>query len=266
MAAGPAALVCILTFTGRGERIDAFRRGAGAAAASWLSTLDYRAARRARDLPGGTYVFADLERLNPDAAFHAGSLHRRLSARPDVHCINDPIRSRRRFELLRLLHARGLNPVDVWRVEDRRTPPRWPVFVRGEEEPLRAAGPLIRSSAELSLAITRLDVAGMFRPNLLLVERPADLPGPERSVGILRIGERMVGDAAPGAGLLADPAIRARLWAVFQVARIAYGRLSVAVDRDRMVVWDSGTHPDLAAPGLEAGAVVAALAALPGSG
>ncbi|MGE0726244.1 MAG: hypothetical protein AB7O45_17860 [Alphaproteobacteria bacterium] len=255
--------VCVLTSRGLHRRLDPFKARLADQGAGWLSSLEYGAAERAAELPGGTYVFADADRLHVNPAFHAGRLHLRLSSRPDARCVNDPVRMRRRFELLRRLHRDGVNPIGIWRVEDRRLPTRWPVFLRAEDAPLRPASPVLASPEALFRAMAKVDAAGVYRPNLLLVELPPGVPGPERATGILRVGDRLLAGPA-GERAVAEPTLRRFVERVLDLAAARYARLAVALDGDRAVVWDIDTHPTLVEDEIPADEIASALAALAG--
>ena len=99
-----------------------------------LRLLSYEDAFRLKALPVGTYIFTDLDRLNSEQTERAAILWEALrSSGHDLKILNHPVRSMRRFELLRQLRERGINDFDVCRLTDRR-PLRFPVFIRRESE------------------------------------------------------------------------------------------------------------------------------------
>src|SRR4051812_41443701 len=73
-------------------------------------TLPYEDLAFGPRLGPGTYVFTDLERLSPAQLELAQTAWRQLAARPDAYrLLNDPSKVLRRFDLLRALHAAGIN-------------------------------------------------------------------------------------------------------------------------------------------------------------
>ena len=97
-----------------------------------LCLLSYETAFRLRSLPAGTYIFADLERLSPEETERAAIIWHTLAEHG--YCrLNDPVRSMRRFELLRHLREHGINDFDVRRLTDSRAL-RFPVFIRSESD------------------------------------------------------------------------------------------------------------------------------------
>src|SRR6266481_7408867 len=70
--------------------------------------LTYDDVLAARSLRAATYIFGDLERLAPVEAAAAGALRATLQAR-GLRTLNDPLRSLRRYDLLRALRAHGSN-------------------------------------------------------------------------------------------------------------------------------------------------------------
>ena len=101
---------------------------------SRVRLISYERLFRMRVLPAGSYVFADLDRLGVEATERAALLRRVLQeGGPGIRVFNDPIRSMRRFELLRHLYARGLNAFNVYRLTDVSQVRRFPVFLRNED-------------------------------------------------------------------------------------------------------------------------------------
>jgi hypothetical protein len=101
---------------------------------SRVRLISYERLFRMRVLPAGSYIFADLDRLGVEATERAALLRRVLQeGGPGVRVFNDPIRSMRRFELLRHLYAHGLNAFNVYRLTDVSQVRRFPVFLRDED-------------------------------------------------------------------------------------------------------------------------------------
>src|SRR5262245_48150341 len=106
--------------------------------ASWGPTqesrmrfLQYDELSQCKDLPPGTYIFSDLERLTRlelQLAIEAWAQLSRSGA--PVRLLNDPSRVPGRYELLRMLQSRGENQYGVLRLGDSIRAPRFPVFLK----------------------------------------------------------------------------------------------------------------------------------------
>ena len=102
----------------------------------------------AKQLPRATYVFSDLERLNPGQIERAAELRRRM-VRAGCSVLNDPARFIGRLDLLRRLYAAGINQFTAYPAVPTPLPERWPVFLRlqaGHRPPLTGLLPNRRNS------------------------------------------------------------------------------------------------------------------------
>ena len=89
----------------------------GRDAASFVSILPYEGVFSWRNLPGGTYVFTDLERLTPDETDRAAHLWNEIEGSGlGVPLVNHPLRCMRRYQLLRTLCDARINDFDVYRL------------------------------------------------------------------------------------------------------------------------------------------------------
>ncbi len=132
--------------------------------------LSYEEVFHLASLPTGTYIFADLERLSPEETERAAIVWNTLAdSGRGLRLLNHPVRSMRRFELLRQLREQGINDFDVRRLTDPR-PLRFPVFIRSESDHTGSLTPLLCSPAELQAATDRLAVEGKSRDDKLVVE------------------------------------------------------------------------------------------------
>ncbi len=118
-----------------------------------VELLPYEALMGQASLRPGTYLFSDVERLDPEQTQRLTDLWERLSEARGFRLINHPSRSMRRYELLRTLFERGYNRFDLYRLSDGRTPERFPVFVRHENDHRGTRTPLLRGPLELEAAV-----------------------------------------------------------------------------------------------------------------
>jgi hypothetical protein len=235
----------------------------------------YDALLRARDLPCGTYIFSDIERLKPDVAIRAAAVWHALerSGAP-VRLLNHPLRSMRRFELLKTLHHAGVNDFDVHRFVDGDANPRFPVFLRGADDHSGSRTHLIRSPGALAYAARRLRQLGMAAEDIIIVEfrETRDANGLYRKYGAYRGGDQIIPThiyfsdfwmlktvmdrrfekGAPPEETLVEEEIayqeqfphREELRRIFTLAGIDYGRVDYTVVGGRLLVWEINTNPD----------------------
>ena len=223
-------------------------------------------------LPGGTYIFADIERLTPDAAERAarvwGALH---AAGEPVRLLNHPTRSMGRYELLRTLYKDGVNAFNVYRPTDLSKPERFPVFVRREDHGGDVSA-LLATPAALAAELDVLDRRGISRLDKLIVEF-CDTSGEDglfRKYGAFVVGEQIIpthiffsrqwlakrmSAAEHSPAMLAEergyleknPHAEA-LRAYARRAGVDYGRIDYGVCDGTLQVWEINTNPQLPVP------------------
>lgn len=221
------------------------------------------------DLGRGACIFADLERLTvPQLKLAADIWSRIVQWDRRVRLLNHPTRVRRRYEMLRELHERGINSFNVYRLTEARRPQRYPVFIRSEIEHGGSQSPLLWSQAELEDEIARLDDIGETRDDRMIVEfcGVPDERGHYRKYASFRVGESIVPrsinfsdhwmvkttnvalDKALRADerdfLLADPHADT-IRRVFEIARIEFGRVDFGVVNGRVEIYEINTNPTL---------------------
>ncbi len=232
-----------------------------------LRLLSYEEAFRLKTLPVGSYIFTDLDRLNPEQTERAAILWYALrSSGHDLTILNHPVLSMRRLELLRQLRERGINDFDACRLTDRR-PLRFPVFIRCEHEHLGSLTPLLRSPGELDAAIEKLGADGTSRDDKIIVEYldVADARGIYHRYGAYIVGARIFAGnlffsrdwmvrrrlpefahgefQAAGDEYVATNPHETMVRPIFALARIEYGRMDYAVVDGRIQVFEINTNP-----------------------
>ncbi len=278
-------MIIFLTAPLHGHEVSELIDGSFAPGLPEIRSMDYTRALWAKELPGATYIFTDFERMFDWEQRCAAYLFRQLSSL-GLRCLNDPARAMTRFELLRALHADGVNPFNVYRADDRPRPSGFPVFIRTEaahDEPLSG---LIADQAALHAALENLVAAGWPRRLLLVVEFCAEPIAPDRwrKHGTMRIGDdifliRNVIEADwvvkhGTVGLTTDAMFAeeyvavhanphaAALRPVFDLAGLEYGRADHALAQGRQVVYEINSHPQWHGAGTQRSPVrAAALAA-----
>jgi hypothetical protein len=228
--------------------------------------LAYEDVFHCRTLRAATYVFADVDRLAPADAARAARLWEALAARPEgVGLLNHPTRSRRRYELLRRLHAAGTNRFNVYRATEGRVSCRFPVFLRGEHDHAGRRTGLLPDQRALDDALAALARERSTLEDVLITEfcDTADRRGVYRKYSAFVIGTRLVAahvfygtDWLVKSPQLAAPAMvaeeygyvtanphEAELREIFRRARIEYGRIDYAMLDGVPQVWEINTNP-----------------------
>jgi hypothetical protein len=227
--------------------------------------LTYEDVLAARSLRAATYVFADLERLAPAEAAAAGALQKELRAR-GMRTLNDPLRSLRRYDLLRALRARGSNQFAAYRVDDAHAA-RFPVFVRCENDHGGSRTGLLHDRSALAAAIDALVRDGVARDQLLVTEfcDTVDAAGTYRKFSAFVVGDRVVPrhvffsrrwmlkvpDLVTDALVAEETAYvetnphERELRAIFDVAALDWGRIDYGVRDGALQVWEINTNPQM---------------------
>lgn len=232
----------------------------------FVRAMTYDQLFRACQVPEATYVFSDIERLQPHERELAGDLYRGFGEAGLVR-LNDPLKVKTRYALLRALHSAGINPFDVYRADDRPKPKRFPVFLRREADHVGPLGDLIESQDELDERLDGLPKAGVSPSGVIVTEFCAEpvAPGIWRRFGSFRIGDAMLlsqhvtdgswcvkyGDPkVPTAALLEESleAVRANRFVetirpAFEIGAIEYGRADHAAVDGKHVIYEINTNP-----------------------
>jgi hypothetical protein len=183
-------MICFLTTTGYDFTLKSLRNDPRAPP---ISTLAYRQALKEPALPEAAYVFTDIDRLSTRELIAAAALYRRLQ-QEGRRVLNDPARVQVRFLLLRALYRSGINPFNVYSVEEGDKPARFPVFLRlssGHEAPL---SDLLFDQDTLERAIAAAVSFGFPRHALMVVEYAAEpvRPGLFRKHSVFRLGDEFI--------------------------------------------------------------------------
>lgn len=230
-----------------------------------IRLVSYEELLRARRLPPGTWLFTDFERLTAPQAEAAARVQQAIQT-AGWPTLNHPTRSRKRYELLRLLHEAGLNPYDVYRASEHRWPGRYPVFVRHASDHRGPATQLLADRAALQAALDARDAAGQAPDESLVVEfcDTADAHGIYRKYGAycvagqilprhLQFGRhwmlKTAGSAPEPAQLAEEHAYltgnphHSALREIFACARIQYGRIDYTLAGAVPVVFEINSNP-----------------------
>ena len=231
---------------------------------SRVGIITYEEALRARTLPLGTYIFSDIERLLPAETEIATLVWDQLQA-AGARLLNHPTRTRRRYELLTMLHARGRNTFRVARAADRAVQLRFPVFVREEGDHNGAITGLLKNRRQLDDALVGAVFRGHNIKNLMVEEfcDTADAEGVYRKYSSFVVGGRVVPchiDCSKGWVVkdtdIVSEAVMAQerhylesnphrefLEETFALASVDYGRIDYSLKDGAPQVWEINTNP-----------------------
>jgi hypothetical protein len=218
-------------------------------------------------LPRGTWVFSDLERLDPDTVARAELVAERVAA-AGCPVFNRPARVLRRLALSHALHAAGVNRFRAYPLAEAADA-RLPVFLRYENQHSGSISSLLHTPAEVKSAVDAVVADGADPADLLAVEfadtKAAD--GLYRKYSAFLIGDRFVPRhvlfsfdwltkvpdvvtaetvAEEVEYLSADPhPHEAAVRQAFRIAKCEYGRIDYGVQGGTMFVWEINTNPTI---------------------
>ncbi len=244
----------------------------GATLSNRVSLLSYERLFRLKSLPIGTYIFADYDQLTHDETDKAIVVWNALSASGrDLHLLNHPARSMRRFELLRHLYAAKINDFNVYRLTDTHQPVQFPVFVRSERQHHGSMTLLLHDQRELQTAINRLQNTGHNRDDKMIMEfcDVSDATGLYHVYSAMLIGSEVTAIDLTFStywmnkgGLNSQdlPNLKAiehyvhtnpheaLLRPIFHIARIDFGRIDYALVNGDIRVFEINVNPTIIGP------------------
>lgn len=230
-----------------------------------LRIIPYQMLDRIESFQPGAYIFTDFDRLTRLARDRLSRLVDDFETNGWL-VLNHPSRVRGRFNLLRALHASGLNKFNVYRLANWREARRFPVFIRAERGHDRPLTGLLPTSLALQHEVERLTHEGVASRDLMIVEfgnvRSAD--GKFRKYSAYRVGEEIYGqhcfssrnwwikyagnefgEAEYNEHLkyVAENPHRDQLKQIFDLASIDYGRIDYCVVNDVVQTFEINTNP-----------------------
>lgn len=236
-----------------------------------IRLLPYEDLPKLKKLETGTYIFADIERLNSfQAEKSVHTLDHLNNGKSKIRLLNHPTYSMRRYELLRNLYELGLNRFNTYRLTEARMPQRFPVFIRGENDHNSAITPLIPNSEELIKVIKDILRQKISRENKLITEYcdTSDERGMFRKYSAFIVGDRVIPRHLffSKNWVIKGPVIhndklykeewnylkmnphKKQLKEIFRLARIDYGRIDYGILDGNIQVWEINTNPFVMMP------------------
>jgi hypothetical protein len=259
-------MIILITTRGNGRTLDSIPRGTFGVPTPDMRITHYERLFRSWRVRRATYIFADLERLRPWELRVAADLYRSMTA-AGLRCLNDPARTMARVELLNALHHAGINPFSVMRADTAPRPACFPVFLRHEDDHVKADPTLYHSQEELDAALHRLRQGGTPLRGIIVVEQAAEpySQGLWAKWGTWRIGARMIdehiavddtwlvktGDhgkitdaiCADEHDAVSSNRFAAAIRPAFEIGSIEFGRADHAVVEGKSVIYEINTNP-----------------------
>lgn len=217
-------------------------------------------------IPRGCWVFADLERLAPEALLHADRLHTLLRGQEGVRVHNRPLGCALKEEFQPRMHALGVNRFTSYPATSFPASIRYPVFLRDQKKHDGPATPLLPDADSLARAMGRLLMRGTDLSRYAVVEflNTAGPDGLRRFYSGFLIGGRIViryilvsrgwvqktwesltpEVVAEEAAYIREKPHEAWMRSVFAHAGIEYGRLDFGITPDGCLqAWEINTNP-----------------------
>lgn len=264
-------MIVFITTRGHGDTVAPLVDGQFEFKTPKVGVATYDQLFRARKAAAATYIFSDIERLQPMELRLAADLYRALGE-AGLTRLNNPAIAMSRYELLRALRRADFNPFDAYRAEDRPRPARFPVILRREFDHRPPLTQLIESQSELDQRLANARNDGVPLRGWLVIEFCAEpiAPGMWRQFGTFRIGAAMHVDHAVvedswcakhgTAGLATEDIIldirksietnefAGAIRPAFEIGEIEYGRADHATVGGRPVVYEINTNPTIRGP------------------
>jgi hypothetical protein len=259
-------MLLFITTYGHSYTVRSLVEGTYGAKTPACKVISYDALFQASSTLQATHIFADIERLYDWELALAGELCHAIRE-AGLPCVNDPARVMTRYQLLRKLHAAGINPFTAYRAEDHPRPNRFPVFVRCETDHLEPVTDLIPNQATLEAELLALRKRGTPLRGLIVIEFASQpiTPGVWRKFGTFRVGDAVLVDhevsedhwlVKMGKIDLATDAMfeeerdavvsnrfAEQLRPAFEIADIEWGRADHATFGARQIVYEINTNP-----------------------
>ncbi len=231
--------------------------------------LPYEALYANGELPAGSYIFTDHDRLSRAQNEKVCHLWDWLDAtNSEIRRLNDPRRVLLRFDLLRRLHEVGINDFNVYRLNEWRRVSRFPVFIRRERGHQKPLTGLLNGRLALSEAVNRFGNA-TDKADLMIVEFGNEpfADGRYRKYGAFRVGDRyyvqhcfitkdwygkfnediLEADVLESREYSRRNPHASQLREIFEIAGIEYGRIDYGIMGNRIQVFEINTNPSILA-------------------
>jgi len=262
-------MIYYIVTDGYAHTMETFLTHWGTALRDGVSILRYDDLFSRNELPVGTYIFADLERLAPAELEMAADIWRQLEeSGRGLRLLNHPRHAMRRFELLSTLADQGLNQFRVARASDKNATLRFPVFLREANEHGGSLTGRLANHTQLEGAIVPAMLRGHRVKDMLVIEYcdTADENGIFKKYSAFMVGETVIPCHVDHScdwvvkdtdlvsldivdferRYLEENPHEERLREIFKTARIDYGRIDYSLLDGEIQTWEINTNPVIA--------------------
>jgi len=245
--------------------IDQYMATWGAQHFPYILPVTYESFTKKTVYPPGIYIFTDIDILDRDSLVSILPLWETLAAK-GYSVFNHPVKSKRRFELLKTLYEHHINSYNVYRLDHDLSNVSFPVFLRKGDDHFGAQSDLIKDSATLLLEIKKIRDSSTDLKNWMIIEfcDVRDQNGIYKKYGTFYINKTIIprhvffskqweqkDPTALGEMdflkeeneyLRNNPHARP-LKEIFSLAGIDYGRIDYGVKDGKIQVWEINTNP-----------------------
>ena len=218
----------------------------------------------------GAFIFSDLERLNTYQLKVVEDLCDQITSFDNnIPIINHPRLVLKRYELLRKLYNIGINRFNVYRASEIDSEPRYPVFLRMENDHSGSRSDLLENREQRDTSLLLSAMQDLDIDHLLQIEfcetRNAD--GYYRKYSAFRIGDNIIAahvifntewSAKEGETpddkreeeniyILENPHAE-KILEIFNIAGISFGRIDYGLLSGTIQTWEINTNPLLNQP------------------
>jgi len=221
-------------------------------------------------MPYGLYVFTGINRLGPAWAQLLSEVHAQVQYTTGIAPLNHPVKTLRRFELLKALHEAGLNDFRAFGAWEDLSDLRFPAFVRPREQD-GGIPQLLHSLGEVEAAVGKQLMEGWSIHGVLVIEfeDTSDEAGTFKKYSAYIVGNRIIpvsidwgsrwvmrsDGATVDPGMIEEEMSFVRenphgdqLKRIFSIARTQFGRIDYSMKSGRVQTWEINTLPLLRTP------------------
>jgi len=241
-----------------------------------IGVIDFRRLRALPSFRASALVICDVERLSVEDEYRLAEVVRGWKAKPDApRILNTPPKAMRRFALMKTLRARGVQNIDIYRLDDPATLDRisFPCFIREENGHILddVAPALLHDRDALAAAVADLQNAGhpLFGKVAIEYEDLRRADGLYTKYSYFRAGDALIPAhkffsdhwfvktvssdllaarpelAAEERDFVETQPYKEEVREIFDMAGVEYGRIDFGVKPDgALVVFEINTNPN----------------------
>lgn len=164
-------MIYFLTTRRNSKQIRNFLLAGGAHFEKRLTVIYYENLERLRSLKVGSFIFSDFDLLTPGQREVVTRIFNQLKSKyPELKLFNDPGKVLLRYDLLKRMHALGINKFDVVRGTESFDHLKFPLFIREADRHTGPLTSLLHSSEEVKYHLRVLKALGYSLYDLLIIE------------------------------------------------------------------------------------------------